>query len=537
MAAANESQGLKIAVAVFVTFTVVFAVTTYFAYSSYATATAKQAEAESASQKYQKEWTDAKNQFEYLKERAGYAKIEEFPNLQDQIKKDETRLKDQVARSHDAVRKMIDEYEKAGGTREKVIELRAAADQIVSQIQNEPNATYQSQLDRMTTLIDHLSQITTALVVDNEDLHGKLGQVDRINDDQLKVQRDAVAKSNEDLAKEHDTHEQERQTLLRRNDELSTKNAELSTQIARLNQVVDQLKVASQKTTNELTSQLRYYKASVEKKQEVMDVPDGHVQFVDYNRNEIRTEINRKQGARERLQLSVFDRNSPGLPTDKPKALVELIRVGDQGSVARIVRTNKTNDPIRNGDLLYSAAWSADRPERFALIGKIDMDRDGRDDRADLKRLIQAAGGSVEFDLPPPGVGNESGTLSGTLSWYVTDDREPIRQTFSKSSLKEMEQGNSNYIKRKSEVLREVDRLGVRPIAIERLLPMLGYQFGSSNPGRVEAIDRNLSNTLSRPVTTPVPAEPPPAGNATDPFASPPPAGDAGADPFANPTP
>ena len=35
MAAANESQGLKIAVAVFVTLTVVLAVTTYFAYSSY----------------------------------------------------------------------------------------------------------------------------------------------------------------------------------------------------------------------------------------------------------------------------------------------------------------------------------------------------------------------------------------------------------------------------------------------------------------------------------------------------------------------
>src|SRR6185437_11982258 len=41
MAAANESQGLKIAVAVFVTLTVILAVTTYFSYTSYSQAEAK----------------------------------------------------------------------------------------------------------------------------------------------------------------------------------------------------------------------------------------------------------------------------------------------------------------------------------------------------------------------------------------------------------------------------------------------------------------------------------------------------------------
>ena len=41
MAAANESQGLKIAVAVFVTLTVILAVTTYFSYTAYSQADAK----------------------------------------------------------------------------------------------------------------------------------------------------------------------------------------------------------------------------------------------------------------------------------------------------------------------------------------------------------------------------------------------------------------------------------------------------------------------------------------------------------------
>ena len=63
---------------------------------------------------------------------------------------------------------------------------------------------------------------------------------------------------------------------------------------------------------------------------------------------------------------------------------------------------------------------------RFALIGKIDVNRDGRDDRDDLKRMIEAAGGIVDYDLPPPEAGKETGKLTGRDAWYVIDDRMPF---------------------------------------------------------------------------------------------------------------
>ena len=67
-------------------------------------------------------------------------------------------------------------------------------------------------------------------------------------------------------------------------------------------------------------------------------------------------------------------------------------------------------------------------------MGKIDVNRDGRDDRAELKRMIQEAGGTVDFDLPPQDLGKESGTLSPRIDWYVTDDRMPLRDTYNKQS-------------------------------------------------------------------------------------------------------
>ncbi len=123
------------------------------------------------------------------------------------------------------------------------------------------------------------------------------------------------------------------------------------------------------------------------------------------------------------MKMTIFDAHSPGIPTEKPKGNIELTPVGEQFSAARIIKTDNSIDPIRVGDIVYSAAWSPNQPMRFALVGKMDVNRDGRDDRAELKRMIQEAGGTVDFDLPPADLGKETGTLSPRIDWYVIDDR------------------------------------------------------------------------------------------------------------------
>ena len=64
MAAANESQGLKIAVAAFITLTVILTVSSYFLYTDYASAEAKRESAEEALRTKTKAASDAVNQFD-----------------------------------------------------------------------------------------------------------------------------------------------------------------------------------------------------------------------------------------------------------------------------------------------------------------------------------------------------------------------------------------------------------------------------------------------------------------------------------------
>jgi len=254
---------------------------------------------------------------------------------------------------------------------------------------------------------------------------------------------------------------------LRNNDK---KNAE----IARLSVRIKQMANDASRTQDTLTTIIREMRDRLERPGNTLELPEGHVTQVDDERREVVIDITRRQGAHPQMKMSIFDSASPGIPNEKPKGMIELTQVGEQSSTARIIRTNNPMAPIRVGDIVYSPAWSPNLPTRFALVGTMDLNRDGKDDRDELKRMIQEAGGLIDFDLPPPELGKETGTLSPRIDWYVIDDRT----------------GRQAQIeKRMGEVIKEARLNGIRPIPIGRLLAFLSYGMSQPVAGRPKAVD------------------------------------------------
>ncbi len=206
-------------------------------------------------------------------------------------------------------------------------------------------------------------------------------------------------------------------------------------------------------------------------KENILDRPDGYVVYVDYETKEVMVNINRRMGARPQMRMTIFDARLPNSATAKPKGSIEVTSAGDTTSRARILKTANAIEPIRIGDIVY-AALSADRPTRFALVGKIDIDRDGKDDREELKRMIEKAEGVVDFDLPPTDLGKESGELNPRIDWYVIDDRGPLRD-FGPQPKPE---------KRVGEVVKAARLHGIRPMTIGRLLAYLGQEGNAQAP-------------------------------------------------------
>ncbi len=426
-APANESQGLKIAVAALVVLAVALAVTSYFLYSAYSRSEAQLESERDKAAKAQRAASDAVNQYDEFRKLAG-ARAEEFDPAKTEVatffKKNSDRINTLVTATNAAIQRA----QQAGAESKDLEDARARVQTIVNSYQSEPNKNFISTLDRLTELLENVSLLSTEISANYLGLRKSLESSTTVAKQANDIQAKAAADSKADLEAEHTKHEQSRQELLTKVDQLQTDNDKKTTQITNLETQVRQQKDESERKLELANSIIREQRDILDKSENVLDKPDGYITFVDRERNEVQVNINRRQGARPQMKMTVFDANSPGVPTEKPKGHIQITQVGQQYSIGHIDKTVNEINPIRIGDIVYSPAWSPEEPMRFALIGKIDVNRDGRDDRQDLKRMIEEAGGVVDYDLPPPNHGKESGKLSARISWYVTDERMPLRR-------------------------------------------------------------------------------------------------------------
>jgi hypothetical protein len=96
--------------------------------------------------------------------------------------------------------------------------------------------------------------------------------------------------------------------------------------------------------------------------------------------------------------------------------------------------------------------------QHFALIGSMDIDHDGRDDRARLRWMILRNGGTVDFDLPV--AGPASGAMGPRTTWYVLDEHQVPGSRLPAPFL--------------ARVIKQARLDGIRPMPLGRLLNRLG---------------------------------------------------------------
>jgi hypothetical protein len=501
MAAANESQGLKIAVAAFVTLSVILAVTSYFLYSAYSKSEAMLDSEKDKANKAQTSASTAINQYNEFRQLAG-ARAEDFDQAKAEVGAFFKKVGERVNNLAATTGASIQKAKQSGAESKDLDDALARVQTIINSYQSEPNKNFMSTLDRLTELMENVNLLGNEMSANYLGLRKNLESTTSIAKQQIDVQAKNASDSKADLEAEHNKHESERQTLLTKVDQLQTDNNDKATKIANLETQLKQQKEDSDRKIDLANSIIREQRDVLDKSENVLDKPDGYITYVDLDRREVQVNITRRQGARPQMKMTIFDAGSPGVPTETPKGNIQLTQVGDQYSVGRIDRVASTINPIRVGDIVYSPAWSPEEPMRFALIGKIDVNRDGKDDRQDLKKMIEDAGGVVDYDLPPPGFGNESGKLTARVSWYVVDEREPLRQLFAAKSDRAVAE-QAKFEQKKGLVIKQARAEGIRPMPIQRLLAYLGYEMGTPIIGKSEAVNAPALRRLLEPRKAP----------------------------------
>ncbi len=238
------------------------------------------------------------------------------------------------------VEEVVNDYKGAAGAaaNPQVDQFADSARTAAESLTSEPKRTLTSTIDRMLDLLGNQSQLLTAVSLDYQTVRKELESVNQIAQQKIEVEINAKQQSEQEKLAELTKHEEDRRGQLKRLDDLQSQNQQYLTEINELKNQVEQLKDEWQKRYGDLLTQFRDVREQLELNENVLERADGKVTYVDYNRNEVRTTLNRRMGAREQLVFTIFDRDAAGLPTDKPKATIELIKVGETESVGKIVK-------------------------------------------------------------------------------------------------------------------------------------------------------------------------------------------------------
>lgn len=130
--------------------------------------------------------------------------------------------------------------------------------------------------------------------------------------------------------------------------------------------------------------------------------PDGFVRWVDTTSGTVSINLGSQDGLKERTTFSVYRRDHHGVGrkgAEDIKAQIEVVRIRDAHSAEARILDDDIYNPISKGDPIYTPLWSPGMEEKFAIVGRIDLDRDGIEDRQQLHDLVSDAGATLNHEV------------------------------------------------------------------------------------------------------------------------------------------
>lgn len=173
-------------------------------------------------------------------------------------------------------------------------------------------------------------------------------------------------------------------------------------QIASLNQQV----AAARTETARLTDEVKRLRG--EKRSDVLSgtpeeaLVDGRIINVNANAGEVTIDRGWSDRIKLGMTFAVYSRASAITRDEEgnyaqPKARIEVIRVGDTSSTARVTFQGRGN-PVIRGDVIANAVYDPNKTYKFVTFGDFDANGDGvptPTEVSEVRRLIQAWGGEV----------------------------------------------------------------------------------------------------------------------------------------------
>ncbi len=419
--AARENQGLQIALIIFVMLTIVLIVTTFVFFNSYKEGQERIAtlQADNAS-----------------KDQATHQALDESSVIKG--------LLDPKLENTEAMTKAANEdFEKFG---------KGLAD---------VDQNYRALVAHINTELVKANNSIADITAQKKELADKLAAEEAATKKAIEQYTATIAKVTTNAQTEQKQFDADRERM-------KTENGELNTKFEDTRKRFDDLTRTSSTQIAGLTEQLAKLQKllelmNIDKNRETAanEVPDGKVNWVNQRTRTVWINVGSDDGLRQQMAFSIYPEVTAN-PADAPsKGKIQVTRMmGPHMAEARIVEDDLSN-PIMPGDRIFSPTWEPGRAEHFALVGEMDIDDDGSDDRQMLRNLIVANGGVIDEEI------GLDGTKTGEMSIntkYLIHGNVPKAQK------------DSPALQGWSDIHGEADTLGIKSIGVHAFLDYMGYE-------------------------------------------------------------
>lgn len=203
---------------------------------------------------------------------------------------------------------------------------------------------------------------------------------------------------------------------------------------------------------------------------------DGAVVSVDAVQGICTINLGSLDGLRDQTTFSVYKKNNSGIGRglEDIKGSIEVLRIlGPHQAEARILEQDVYN-PIAKSDPIYSPLWEEGQIETFVFVGKMDINRDGTDDRELLFRIVENAGGKVEFYVDGQGGRVPENERVDEATKFVILGQLPNPSDFANSDADY--ENAKQVLSVKAQIDNEALQFGKRVISLPDFLSYIGYK-------------------------------------------------------------
>ncbi|MEX2112947.1 MAG: hypothetical protein WD845_07160 [Pirellulales bacterium] len=419
--AARENQGLQIALIIFVMLTIVLIVTTFVFFNSYKEGQEriKQLEADNstkdqAARTAVEESSRIKGLFD--------PKVENTEAVEEAAKQDFEKYGKGLAEADQNYRALVAHVNKELVTaNNSITEITAQKKELADKLAAEEAATKKA-IDEYTTTIAQVTQ----------DMQARQKQFGEFEEQMNQDKGDLSSKFEE---------------TRKRFDELTqTSSSQITTLGGQLEKLQRLLEVMNDEKNRVTTAN---------------EVPDGKVNWVNQRSRSVWINVGSADGLRRQTAFSIYPDVTANPAEAESKGKIEVTHLmGPHMAEARIVEDD-LSDPIMPGDRIFSPTWEPGRAEHFALVGLMDIDDDGSDDRQMIRNLIVANGGVIDEEIGLDGT--RTGEMSVNTKFLIHGDQPKAEQ-------------DSPQLQGWSDIHGEADTLGVKQISVHAFLDYMGYE-------------------------------------------------------------